>query len=265
MGTYNNPDDWSSLNDQTAPSSIYTCLKGTPGVVGSAYIKLISKTVTGMGVVPAIAVSGTLDMITRQAMSGFAFNERPESFAGKWQYMAYGSDQGFIAVALTKWNSMMMQRDTVAMVYHTLPGMVMSWANFSIPLVYMSGDTPDSCIIVLSASQANGAPAAANSYLYADEIGFTGLVAGVKSDEMSKNISFSPNPFKEVVNLNFSKLSNLPFSLEIYDLLGNKVKAMDQTEISAYTTIQTSNLSKGVYMLHIHTSSGTISKKIIKQ
>ena len=265
MGSYNNPDAWATLNDLTASMSTFTCLKGTPGIVGTSYIKLISKTVTGMGVMPGVAVCGTIDMVSMQAGSGFAFNERPEKLTGKWQYMAYGSDQGFVAVALTKWNSMLMQRDTVAMAYHALPGMAMSWASFSIPLTYMNGDTPDSCIIVLSASQANGAPAAANSYLYVDELGFTGLISDVKEDEVSTNFSLSPNPFKEILSLDFSRLADLPISVGIYDLLGNRVKELDQTQISTKSSIQTADLSKGAYMLRIQTTAGNISRKIIKQ
>ena len=35
MGTYNNPDNWASLNDLTATMNTFTCVKGTPGVVGT--------------------------------------------------------------------------------------------------------------------------------------------------------------------------------------------------------------------------------------
>jgi hypothetical protein len=170
MGTYNNPEAWSCLNDMTATMSTYTCLKGTPGSVGSAYLKLSSKTVTGLGVVPGIAVCGTIDAVTMQPTSGFAFSIRPQSFTGKWQYMASGADQGFIGVALTKWNTTSMMRDTVAYAYQALSGMAMSWANFTIPMTYMNGDDPDSCIIILSASRANNVAAVAGSYLYVDEL-----------------------------------------------------------------------------------------------
>ncbi len=126
MGSYNNVDSWSTLNDMTSTASTYTCVKGTPGNVGTAYIKLTTKTVIGMGVMPGVAFSGEFDYTTMQPTSGFAISTRPQSLSGKWQYMASGSDQGFIGVALTKWNSSMMMRDTVAYTYHDLQGMVMS-------------------------------------------------------------------------------------------------------------------------------------------
>ena len=41
--------------------AVYTCVKGTPGNPGTSYLKLVSKTVTGFGVVPGVAVCGTIN------------------------------------------------------------------------------------------------------------------------------------------------------------------------------------------------------------
>ena len=35
-GSYNNPDSWGNLNSVTSVLSVYTCVKGTPGAVGTA-------------------------------------------------------------------------------------------------------------------------------------------------------------------------------------------------------------------------------------
>ena len=55
VGSYSDPNSWSTLNATTNPLSIYTCTKGTGGASGggSAYLKLISKTVL-TAVVPAV-------------------------------------------------------------------------------------------------------------------------------------------------------------------------------------------------------------------
>ena len=58
---YNVPDSWATLNDLTAPLTVYTCTKGTPGSPGASYLKLTSKSVAGIGVVPGVAVSGSLN------------------------------------------------------------------------------------------------------------------------------------------------------------------------------------------------------------
>ncbi len=88
IGSYSTPDNWGNLNAVTASSGIYTCVKGSPGNPGTAYLKLISKTVSGMGVQPGIAVSGLLNTTTFEAVSGFPYSERPASLDGAWQFMA---------------------------------------------------------------------------------------------------------------------------------------------------------------------------------
>jgi len=113
MGSYNNPNDWGTLNDVTMIMSTFTCAKGSPGNPGSSYIKLTSKTVTGMGIVPGIALTGNVDIATLSLTGGFPYTSRPVSLAGNWQYMAFGSDQGFIAVYLSKWNTASHSRDSV--------------------------------------------------------------------------------------------------------------------------------------------------------
>jgi len=113
QGNYNNPDLWSSLNDMTEPAGVYTCTKGSPGNPGASYLKLTSKNVTGMGLLPGIAVSGELNTIDMQALSGFPFTGRPESISGNWKYMAYEGDQGYISILLTLWNPSSQSRDTI--------------------------------------------------------------------------------------------------------------------------------------------------------
>ncbi|MBK9320544.1 MAG: hypothetical protein IPM91_18245 [Bacteroidetes bacterium] len=63
-----------------------------------------------------------------------------------------GSSQGYIDVLLTRWDGN--QRIVVANAHRTLTGMAMNWATFNIPLNYLDGNNPDSCMIVLAASGA---------------------------------------------------------------------------------------------------------------
>ncbi|TAH40084.1 MAG: T9SS type A sorting domain-containing protein [Bacteroidetes bacterium] len=265
MGSYNNVDSWSTLNDMTSTASTYTCVKGTPGNVGSAYIKLTTKTVIGMGVMPGIAFSGEFDYATMQPTSGFAISTRPQSLSGKWQYMASGSDQGFIAVALTKWNFSTMMRDTVAFTYHDLQGMVMSWGSFNIPLNYMNGDDPDSCFIVLSASSAYGAAAVPNSYLYVDDLNFNGTVLGISEREFANNITVSPNPSKDIITVTLPEFSEKFFSYKIIDLQGKTILNVENLKVNSTFQIDINTLAKGNYMLNIYTPSVISSKRITKQ
>src|ERR1035437_10128853 len=198
MGSYDNPDSWGTMNNTTATSGIFTAVKGIPGNPGNYYHQLTSTTV-GASVVNGIAVCGKLDSISLQPISGMAFTLRPLNFTGKWQHMIYGSSQGSVSVKLTRWDSGLNQRITVASANRTLSGMVMSWASFTIPFVYSDGMFPDTCMIVLKAS---GTSPAEYDYLFVDNLAFTGSNVGIENNEIQlNNISVFPNPSNNLLQV----------------------------------------------------------------
>lgn len=266
-GAYSNPDSWDNLNSMTTSMSVYTATKGTGGATGggSAYLKLISKTVSGMGVMPGVAVSGMIDMTTYKPKSGFPFTQQPVKLTGSWQYMASGADAGFVSVYLTKWNSTMMMRDTVAKAKQNLSGMAMSWATFNINLTYLSSTAPDSAIIVLSAS---GNTPVNGSYLYVDNLSFSGTVTGVKNIENNiSNVSIYPNPSTDNISIemNVQKMSSVKFQL--VDLTGKLIKELNAGDIQGKynTTINTVGIAKGTYFLKVNANDAVEVKKIIIQ
>ncbi len=269
QGSYNTPDNWGNLNSYTSVASIYTCTKGTPGSVGASYIKLTSKTVATMGVVPGIAISGTINTSTFSAASGFPFNGRPVSLKGKWQHMAYGSDEGFIAIYLTKWNSGTNSRDTISNTVQNLGAMVMSWANFTIPLNYLSSATPDSAIIILSSSGANGVTPVNNSYLYIDDLNFFGGTTGVNENSMTVNdISISPNPATNFLNVTYVSKKEPEIFIDLTDVTGKKVIETVQVSSNAGNNvfqIETSKLLKGIYFISLKSGDVVKTKKVVIQ
>jgi hypothetical protein len=263
MGTYNNPDQWATLNDMTATANTFTCLKGSPGSPGFSYIKLISKNVTGMGIIPGLAISGMLDSVNMQPLSGFPYTGRPESLDGRWQYMASGSDQGYISVLFTLWNSTTLSRDTISFTYFSLPGMAMSWANFSIPINYQSDSFPDSVVIVLSASNANGAPTAANSYLYIDDLTFENVLTSVADDIAQSAFQLYPNPAHSMLNVELPEQQS-PTLIEIFDLKGNLIQSYIATR-QGIISQDISTLPLGTYLLRVHTEKSILTRKFIRE
>jgi len=261
MGAYSNPTGWDQLNSLTNLASIYTCEQGTPGNVGTYYLKLTSKTAGTFGVVPGVAASGLIDVATQQPKSGFAFNAQPQALTGKWQHMIFGSSQGFIDVQLTKWNSTSNSRTIVANGHVDLTGMAMSWANFSIPLAYLETFAPDSCIISMRAS---GNAPTNNDYLWIDELAFTGSVTAINQLNNNSNISLFPNPSSSTLMIDLSILKNTAAEIKIFDLQGQEIYALNKLTLSANTSIDISSLAAGNYILNIISSEGLISKKFIK-
>jgi hypothetical protein len=263
MGIYGNPDQWGNMNDYTASAGIFTCTKGSPGNPGSAYLKLTSTNIAGMGIVPGIAVSGILNTTTLQPVSGFSYTGRPESLTGNWQFMAYGSDQGYISVLLTKWSPDLHIRDTVARAYHPLEGMVMSWRNFSIPLEYQSCEASDSVIIIASASNATGAMISDHSYLYLDNLSLYGTT-GVEDPGRDAVLRLFPSPVKQTLYVSISGLQDGPGSLEIYNLEGQKLITLDYDLLSGTLPVDVGQLPEGCYILKILSGKETFCRKFAR-
>lgn len=262
IGSYQNPTDWDNLNAMTTSMGVYTCTKGTPGQTGSAFLKLVSKNVSGMGVMPGIATTGTINISNLSVTGGFPFTSRPQSLTGAWQYMASGSDAGMIAVYLTKWNTSMGMRDTVAMTVQNLSGMVMSWASFTLNLMYMNGSNPDTAQIILSSS---GMTPAANSYLYVDNLAFAGNVAGIKdNNSFISNLSVYPNPASDKISIDLYLQKNASVKIQLLDLSGKIVKETTEPNVSGKINkmIEVNTLAKGVYLIKISTENGNEIRKI---
>jgi hypothetical protein len=262
INTYSIPDGWGTMNHTTASSSVFTATKGTPGNVGTAYLKLVSKTV-GSSVVNGIAVSGILDTITMEPISGFAYSEQPVSFSGKYQHMISGSSQGSIMALLTKWNVSTNKRDTIAIASQTLSGMAMSWSNFSLDFNYLSNLAPDSCIIILKAS---GTTPANGDYLYVDNIAFSGSTTSISKNESSFNdLIIFPNPASGLLNLKISSASNQNIRFEMIDLTGKLIlgeNAVYSSDGSIYS-IDIEHIAKGTYLLKISNDSQYDIRKIV--
>jgi hypothetical protein len=267
VGSYSDPDGWGTLNAMTSVMSVYTAEKGMPGNPGSSYLKLTSKTVTGFGVVPGIAATGQINIATMNVTGGFAYTTRPANLTGSWQYMAMsGSDQGAVAVFLTKWNSSTMARDTVASAIKPLTGMEMSWADFSIPLTYNKSFAPDSALIIMSSS--NMTPAD-GSYLWVDNLAFsgTGPTAIASTESTINNLTVYPNPAKDKVNVSYSIKEGGNYTVQIVDLLGKVVSTQTVHAVQGNNrlTMDITTLAAGTYSLNLSNETQSTTQKFVVQ
>lgn len=269
VGSYMNPDNWSTLNNTTATYSLFTATKATPGNPGTAYLKLTSKTING-SVVNGIAVSGKLDTITLKPKSGFPYTQRSSTFAGKWQHMIYGASQGNVSVLLSRWNTALGRRDTVASAAVTLAGMAMSWSNFGMSLNYVDSlHYPDSCLIVL---QASGTAPTNNDYLWIDGLALSGTVAivsstvntvGLEKNNLSDaDFVIYPNPSENTLHI--SSPNKIILKAEVYNLLGQRLLIKNDLAESK-TELDISELQSSSYLLKLSHGEGTQTFNFIKK
>ncbi|MEY2938123.1 MAG: hypothetical protein RL062_712 [Bacteroidota bacterium] len=242
---YNTPDSWSSFNDYTAAAGVYTCMKGMPAPVGNAYLKLITKSLPGVGIIPGMVTNGILDPTTMQISGGTPFAEKPSHFTGKWLFMAATTaDIGFIKVYLTHFDATLGVKDTVAVAQVLLPDMEMSWIDFSIPFVYNNSNTPDTCLIIASAS---GHTPLVNSYLYLDNLDFT---IPTSMNEISDGaMQVYPNPCSDRLMINTGNQAIQ--SVIVYDQMGRICYAQNANSVTGKLEVSTAQMPVGQYWIRM--------------
>ena len=88
-------------------------------------------------------------------------------------------------------------------------------------------------------------------------IGIVDAGSGVSSIEKLDGIKIFPNPAKENLMVVASSYS-LPFSVEIYNVLGNKINAFIQESDNNITTIDLNGIKSGVYFLRMKLADNSV-------
>lgn len=263
MGSYEVPDSWANMNAVTSSSGVYTTLKGSPGASGNHYIKLTTKDAGGV-ITPGIIVSGQLSSTTWLPVSGFPFSQRVESLTGKYQYMGYNNDVATIAAWLTKWNSTLHRRDTIASLWTNTKGMIHVWTGFSFPFAYQSTSIPDTAIVMISSSSHTPVK---NSFIWIDDLGFDGAATSVNNINFPVDVRVYPSPAQDEVTISFSSRNGYPAELSLLNLSGVELyRSMVEVQAGLNNInpdLSNLHLSPGVYLIQLETPEGTLTQKLI--
>jgi hypothetical protein len=263
MGSYEIPDQWGNMNSTTSAAGVYTTVKGSPGSSGNYYIKLTTKDVGGI-ITPGVIVSGQLNPATWQPVSGFPFNQRVESLDGKYQFMGYNNDVATIAAWLTKWNTTFSKRDTIASLWYNTKGMIHVWTGFSIPFAYYNTANPDTAIVMISSSSHTPVK---NSFIWIDELTFSGVATSVLSEKLPEGFSVFPSPANGEVNIVFNSKTAYSAELSIVNLVGKELsQSMVEVQAGSNTLspdVGNLHLSPGIYLIRLKTPYGLVTRKFI--
>jgi hypothetical protein len=80
-------------------------------------------------------------------------------------------------------------------------------------------------------------------------------------DNIKADVSFYPNPAKNILNINNSKFR--ASSVEIYDITGHRI--MSQPMNPKTTSLNVANLSEGLYIIRFKSQNETYTSKFIKK
>jgi hypothetical protein len=145
---------WVSLNQLAWLGGPITCSKDSLVSKNGFCLKLQSRT-WGTMTIPGLLAAGFFDSsapIGENIIQGRAFGKRPSSLSALWRYSPAGADTAAISVNLTRWDSLMNQRDTIARLSYTSSLPSDSFISLLLPFDYVQDILPDSLHFVLISS-----------------------------------------------------------------------------------------------------------------
>ena len=258
---YYSPNSWSNLNATTKSFSVFTCSKLSSGNSGNSYLAVISQSIAGKGVVPGRVVLGKIDTLTFKPISGFAYSFRPSSLSYNMQYMvSLPTDTAYVSVTLTKWNSTLMKRDTIAFGVNRFNAMAHTWFTNNTTLNYRSGDVPDSACIVISASSNNPLH---NSFMYIDNLQFNGNIISVNGQEaIDSKLNLFPTPARDKIFYNVKSADVTErFDIWITDIKGSLYRKIENMKAEGF--INVSDWQEGAYFIELNNKQKVYRNKIV--
>jgi hypothetical protein len=177
---------------------------------------------------------------------GFPFSTRPANFTGWYKWLRFGGDTAGTYLVMTKWNASTHSRDTVAEISaHYLTTPMTAWTQFSVPITYLMNVNPDT--LFLAAGIISSTPHIGSLFTL-DDLAFNGSVPiGINDVTVAtSSASVMPNPFTDNATLTLNNTQVQNGKLEIYDMLGNKVRQQENLSGSTFT-ISREGLATGIY------------------
>lgn len=94
------------------------------------------------------------------------------------------------------------------------------------------------------------------------EVQLYGEVLGIEDNHIANQFAVYPNPTLGPLTLNYTGISPL-VSAVVYDVLGNKVMALDVKDFTIQKSFDVSRLTSGLYFLKFETQEASTVKRIL--
>lgn len=222
---------------------------------GNYSARLVTRTIAILSVViPGVIGTIKTNWAEEKAILGTPYpygTTLPIRFSGYYQSYPLNNDSSAAVVLLSKWNSSLHRRDTLAynsLVFH---GTKDSWTAFDTAITYRDHSTiPDSLTILLlscggfNASNMFGSKGQLGSMAMFDDINLTGVSGFPLLLMPSVSVKLSPNPASQYMKIETGRnIENGYF--EVYDA---QAKLIRQIEMNGnFKQIGVSDLSAGTY------------------
>jgi hypothetical protein len=250
FGTYEDPAGWTSLNILTSSlGASASCEQYTPASAGSYAVKVTTRTLAGLGVLPGLLLSGSPDA----AVDGFAYTSRPQSLNGKWRADLATGDEAMVVVTLSRWDALAGERVTVGVGTAMASADVTAWTNFSAVIEYAESADPDTASIAILSSSGAGVD---GSWVAVDELAFGGAV-GI-GEAYTGNCQLYPVPVADQLTLTTDKPVQ---SVELWSADGRLV--LTARPATDRVVLDLSAFSAGAYTLVARMDDATVLRRTV--
>jgi len=266
IGSFENPDNWSSFNNFYSYGVPEMSFKTTESHSGNA-LRLISLTAT----VPPPLGTNTLDTLAGFVFLGSAdmnnpgifYTDRPLLMQAYVKGTIIPGGNAIIMATLRKWNTVTHVRDQVGMAIYNMTSSILNYTQISVPFNYSLSDTPDTLDIKIMAGDVGpGGFIMPGNEFFVDDIYLT-FPVGINEDINNLNIVISQSNATNNLTIETPQQSvSSVGGIEIYNLQGQLLKSI--SAISNITNIDISSFQTGMYIIEVKTDKGITLKKFIK-
>ena len=249
------PDGWGTNN---APPLVTTILQSSDGHSGSSAVKLV---VGSFLSIPYGALLYTGDV--QSDIIGFPVSERHGSLRGF--YKLDSSPNKVLTITVT------FQKDGnfIGGSADTYDGNVPNYTEFIIPVIYPTGDIPDTAIVNISYYDTSEAWTAGGG-AYVDDLSFGGFVDVRDITENQVPSSYQlyqnyPNPFNPETKIEYSIPEESFVNLKVYNVIGQEVVTLVNQHQKAGTyraDFNAEGMQSGIYIAKLTANGFTTSIKM---
>ena len=256
--TSGNPDGWATGNvvplvvPVTQSSTARTGSSAARGTVVSLYTYVVAPVLqSGIG------------------GRGFGYTSRPTSFGGYYQFHSVGGDRFAINTILYKG---VVAGTVIGNAASANASEVTSWTQFAVPFNYVSGASPDTCIIQIQiVGPVTGNDYHLGSYFLLDDLSFGG-VTGVDgppapTSTVTAFLENAPNPFVNTTTVAFTLAKFSSVTLQVFDMQGRVVATLLEGPMDAgehQASWDASQQPSGLYWCRLTAGGGTRSRRLVR-
>ncbi len=256
--TYAAATGWDSPNSQTATVGTFVCIKATAAAdihSGTAAVKLISKSIAGLGNSPGVITTGTLPSgFGGNITGGIPYTLSPDSIIGWYKYTPVSGDNGFVSFML--FGSASGNTDTIAMAsFNTPAATVGTYTRFAAHLVYRNSHPVVNSMWLISSSRDGNNPVL-GSTMFVDDINLVWASTLNVAEQAKLELTVGPNPASDHVIIKNTLNPKALFVL--YDITGRKIVEEKITNTSNFIDIN--SYPAGLYIYSIKDENGTALK-----